>query len=446
MPDAPDTIAAVATPPGRGGIGIVRISGPRAKDIAAALTGSAPAPRRAVYRPFADGECGILDRGIVLFFPAPASYTGQDVVELHAHGSPVVLRLILQRVLALGARLARPGEFTERAFLNGKLDLAQAEAVTDLIDSASEQAARAALRSLEGAFSQRVHALVEELVSIRAELEALLDFPDEEIDTRDTVAQEERMRALREDLARLVAGASRGRRLREGLRIVILGRPNVGKSSLLNRLTATDRAIVDATPGTTRDTLEETLVVGGISMHIVDTAGVRAAGDAVEAEGVRRALRAVQEADAILLVTEACGKDGDIEARIPEGRPVICVHNKIDLRGEVPDSFQDGGRRHVALSAKTGAGIDLLVHALEALNEAGAAEEDAVLARERHLEALRAADGAVARAIDALAEGRGMEVAAEDLRTAQAALSRITGEFGADDLLGEIFARFCIGK
>src|SRR5690606_15492977 len=199
-------------------------------------------------------------------------------------------------------------------------------------------------------------------------------------------------------------------------------------------------------PGTTRDTLEETLVVGGISMHIVDTAGVRAAGDAVEAEGVRRALRAVQEADAILLVTEACGKDGDIEARIPEGRPVICVHNKIDLRGEVPDSFQDGGRRHVALSAKTGAGIDLLVHALEALNEAGAAEEDAVLARERHLEALRAADGAVARAIDALAEGRGMEVAAEDLRTAQAALSRITGEFGADDLLGEIFARFCIGK
>jgi tRNA modification GTPase len=443
-----DTIAAVATPGGRGGIGIVRVSGPDSARIAKELCGGLPPPRTARYGAFRSADGTLLDRGLILHFPAPASYTGEDVVELHGHGGRAVMDLLLGRVLELGARHAAPGEFTERAFLNGKLDLVQAEAVADLIDSASAESARSAARSLEGRFSARIHELRDRLVDARAFIEAALDFPDEAAEFPAASAAEQRLAEWLEASAILLGQARSGRALRQGLRIVILGPPNAGKSSLLNRLLGSDRAIVDAAPGTTRDTVEESLVVGGIAMHAVDTAGLRDTADAVEAEGVRRALAAAAGADLLLVVME----DERAERELPRLRPQlpagcrrIIVRNKIDLGGTRACRVEAAGEATISLSAKTGDGLDLLLTELRA--ESGAAAgEDAILARDRHIVALEQANAAVGRGLEALRSGRGAEVIAEELRGAQQELGRITGEFGADELLGEIFSRFCIGK
>lgn len=445
-----DTIAAIATAPGRGAIGVLRLSGPRAAAIAQALFGSLPPPRRAVLRPFKDADGAVLDRGLVLFFPAPHSYTGEDVVEFQGHGGPVLMQLLLQRALALGARLAAPGEFTERAFLNDKLDLAQAEAVIDLIDAASASAARAAARSLEGGLSEQVAALDGALLELRAWLEAALDFPEEEIDFLADPELAARLAALRDRFAALRRRLEVGRVLRESLRLVIAGRPNAGKSRLLNALAGHDAAIVSDTPGTTRDVLRETLDLDGLPVTVLDTAGLRDSADPIEREGVRRALAAAREADRILLVLDDRDRDGDtldaLLARLPEGPPVDVVHNKIDLTGRPPGLRRDtAGRVHLWLSAATGAGLEHLVEHLKSVAGLDAAE-DALIARTRHLDALDAARAALDRAAERLGEGAG-ELAAEELREAQRALGRITG--GGDDpetLLGEIFGRFCIGK
>ena len=443
-----DTIAAVATPGGRGGIGIVRISGPSCTAVARGILGAVPRARMAGYAAFRAADGTSIDRGIALYFRAPASYTGEDVLELHGHGGRAVMEMLLARALELGARHARPGEFTERAFLNGKLDLVQAEAVADLIDSASAAGARSAMRSLEGRFSLRLRELNEGLVQVRAFLEGALDFPEEAAEFPAAGGAERRLSDWLGAAGTLLGQARSGRVLRQGLRVVILGPPNAGKSSLLNLLAGTDRAIVDAAPGTTRDTVEEDLLIGGILAHVVDTAGIRDAADAVEAEGVRRALAAAAGADLLLVVTEDANAERDLarlRPYLPEGRRRIIVRNKIDLCGRVAGRSSAAGEVTIALSAKTGAGADLLLAELHA-ETGGGAGEDAILARDRHITALERASEAVTRALTALRGGGGAELIAEELRVAQQELGRLTGEFGADDLLGEIFARFCIGK
>lgn len=443
-----DTIAAVATPGGRGGIGIVRISGPDCARIAAAMLGSAPQERRARYCAFRAADDTILDRGIALYFRGPGSYTGEDVLELHGHGGRAVMDLLLARALELGARHARPGEFTERAFLNGKLDLVQAEAVADLIDSASAAGARGAMRSLEGQFSLQVAKLREGLVEARAFLEGALDFPEEAAEFPGADVAARGLAAWLAAADTLLGRAREGRLLREGLRVVILGPPNAGKSSLLNRLAGSERAIVDAAPGTTRDTVEEDLLVGGIRMHAVDTAGIRDTADTVEVEGVRRALAAAEAADLLLVVVEDAGAEAELQRllpRLPEEARRIILRNKIDLSGAPALRAVRDATLTITASAKTGAGIELLLSALR--DEAGgSAGEDAILARDRHVRALESAEAAVKRALAAVYARRGLELVAEELRTAHQELGRITGEFGADELLGEIFARFCIGK
>jgi tRNA modification GTPase len=443
-----DTIAAVATPGGRGGIGVVRISGPGSAAIAREVCGEAPQPRSARYRAFRAADGSVIDRGIALFFAGPASYTGEDVLELHGHGGRAVMELLLARSLELGARHARPGEFTERAFLNGKLDLAQAEAVADLIDSASAASARSAQRSLEGVLSGRVRELKDGLVDIRVSLEGVLDFPEEAAEFPPGRDAAGRLAAWIGELDGLLAQSRGGRLLREGLRVVILGPPNAGKSSLLNRLCGSERAIVAATPGTTRDTVEESLRIGATLMHAVDTAGIRDSGDAVESEGVRRALAAAAAADLLLVVVEDAQAAPALAGLIPRiaGRRRIVVRNKIDLSGTQAGRSNADGETILAVSAKTGAGMELLLEALREEAGGGAAGEDAILARDRHIAALELARAAAVRSLSALAGARGFELAAEELRAAQQELARITGEFGADDLLGEIFARFCIGK
>jgi tRNA modification GTPase len=451
MGEPVDTIAAVATAAGRGGIGIVRISGPLCAAVAVAVAGKMPPPRRAEYRAFRNAAGEILDRGIALYFPRPASYTGEDVLELHGHGGAVVLDLLLQAVLDAGARPARPGEFTERAFLNGRIDLVQAEAVADLIDSLSAAAARGAVRALEGEFSAHIRGRVEALVDLRARVEAALDFPE---DTPDgTVAP-----GLRPELERwlaemdtLLAGAEAGQLLREGLRVVIAGPPNAGKSSLLNRLVGSDRAIVAETPGTTRDTVEADVLAGGVRLRIADTAGIRSTADSVEAEGVRRSLRAAAAADLVLLVVGAPENFDDtileLAAKLPAGPRRLVVRNKIDLYGETPSAGSAHGMNMVSLSVKTGAGLDLLRGELLRETGEGGSGEGVILARARHVHALKESRAAVRRALAMCDQnGAAPELTAEELRSAQLALGRITGEFSADDLLGEIFSRFCIGK
>ena len=448
MNEPGDTIAAVATPGGRGGIGVVRISGPGSPRIALEICGAAPRARAVRYCAFRAADGAVIDRGIALYFRGPASYTGEDVLELQGHGGRAVMDMLLARALELGARPARPGEFTERAFLNGKLDLVQAEAVADLIDSASAAGARSAMRSLEGRFSERVRGLQDGLVETRAFVEGALDFPEEAAEFPAAGAAERRFADWLGAATALLEQARSGRVLREGLRVVIVGPPNAGKSSLLNLLAGSERAIVDAVPGTTRDTVEEGFMVGAIRAHVVDTAGIRDASDAVETEGVRRALAAAAGADLLLVVTEDARAEQDLERlcpRLPACRRIL-VRNKIDLSGTPANRTVHNGEATVALSARTGAGLDLLLAELTEEAGGGVAGEDAILARDRHIHALEQASAAVQRAQEGLRAGRGVELAAEELRAAQRELGRITGEFGADDLLGEIFARFCIGK
>ena len=442
-----DTIAALATPAGRGGIGIIRVSGPMAGAVGRAVTGAVPPARRAIYCEARDSSGGLIDRGLALYFPAPGSYTGEDVFEFHGHGGPAVTGEVLRACLAAGARLAAAGEFTQRAYLNDKLDLAQAEAVADLIDAQSAEAARLAMRSLTGEFSAAIHDLVSRVTDLRALTEATLDFPEEDVDVLHTEDARTRLADLRERLAGVLRGSRQGRLLREGIRVVIAGRPNVGKSSLLNRLAGEDRAIVTAVPGTTRDVLRELIRIEGVPIHVVDTAGLRETADEVEKEGIARTWKAVGDADVLLAVVEegeAPGpEDEAMLRRMPAGARRIRVLNKVDL---VPGAVArvertDGSSVH--LSARTGEGIDLLRQAILEVAGARTGGESMFLARERHLQALGAASAHLDYA--AAEEGR-WELFAEELRLAQAALSSITGEFSADDLLGEIFSRFCIGK
>lgn len=445
MTAANDTIAAIATPAGRGGIGVVRISGPHTRAIAGVLLGKIPAPRTAKLAKFRDATGATIDTGLSLFFPAPQSYTGEDVLELHGHGGAVVMDLLLARVLELGARAARAGEFTERAFLNDKLDLAQAEAVADLIDAGSRAAARAAQRSLEGEFSRRVSALVETLIGLRMYVEAALDFPEEEVDFLADGKLLARTLDLQNQLDELAAQAQQGSLLREGITVVIAGQPNVGKSSLLNALAGRDTAIVTDIPGTTRDVLRELISLDGLPLHVIDTAGLRPSADPVEQEGMRRARAEMARAERVLLlVDDRAGEteaDREIRASLPGNLAVTLLLNKCDLSGRPAERIGDSLR----LSAKTGAGLDLLrIYLKECIGYAP--PEGVFLARRRHLDALQRARIALGRAREQLEVHRAGELFAEELRTAQQALSEITGEFTPDDLLGRIFSSFCIGK
>lgn len=445
--DSPDdTIAAIATPPGRGGIGIVRISGPLAPDIGHAITGAPLPVRRPVHRLFTGADGAALDDGLALFFPSPRSFTGEHVVELHGHGGPVVLDLVLERALGLGARAARPGEFSQRAYLNDKLDLTQAEAIADLIDASSRQAARSAVRSLQGEFSGRVEALVEELTAMRVYLEAALDFPDEEIELLRDGDVTRRLDSLRASLAQTLSTAEQGVLLREGLHLVVAGQPNVGKSSLLNRLAGSDSAIVTDIPGTTRDVLRERIDLDGLPVHVIDTAGLRASDDPVEREGMRRAWIEIERADLVLVIVDGtrgpAAEDHAILQRLPAGLPRLIVHNKIDL---TTHGFGEAGGE-LYLSAKTGAGVADLVAWLKRFLGYQAADEGIFIARRRHLDALNRASRHLELARRRLVEDLATELVAEELRYAQEALAEITGRFGSDELLGEIFSSFCIGK
>jgi tRNA modification GTPase len=460
-----DPIVAIATAPGRGGIGVVRVSAGRAGAVAAealmqALTGQTLAPRHASYVPFLDGSGEALDRGIALYFPAPHSYTGEHVVELQGHGGPIVLQLVLQRCIdagrAFGLRLAEPGEFTRRAFLNDKLDLAQAEAVADLIEASTEAAVRSAGRSLDGAFSRDIHALVDDVVTLRMLVEATLDFPEEEIDFLEAADARGKLASIRAQLGHVLAEARQGALLREGLAVVLAGQPNVGKSSLLNALAGAELAIVTPVAGTTRDKISQTIQIEGIPLHVIDTAGLRHTEDEVEKIGIERTWNEIGRADVVLHLLDArvgmTAEDETIAARFPAGVPVVRVLNKTDLTGAAPAAvtlaLPDGGElRELRLSAKQGDGIALL--RAELLRIAGwqADAQSVYLARERHLIALREAREHLAQAAaHAEQNAQSLDLFAEELRLAQEALNSITGEFTSDDLLGVIFSRFCIGK
>jgi tRNA modification GTPase len=447
-----DTIAAIATAPGRGAVGVIRVSGPDVPRIAAVLLGALPPARHATLSSFRDEGGATLDLGLALYFPAPASFTGEAVLELQGHGGALVLDLVLQRLLLLGCRVARPGEFSERAFLNGKLDMAQAEAVADLIDAGSTAAARAAVRSLQGEFSALIRGLQERLTALRMLVEAAIDFPDEEVDFLSDAELRRQLGSIAASFAAIRAGARQGVLLREGLTVVIAGKPNAGKSSLLNRLTGSDTAIVTAVPGTTRDVLRQQIDLHGMPLNMVDTAGLRDSTDPVEAEGVRRARAELARADHVLYVCDAAeaaaGAPLESDPALTAATvPVTRVWNKIDLvTGPQAAALGRIDPAAVAVSALTGAGLEALRARLKEaagfeVNEAGA-----FIARRRHLDALARAEQQVTRAATALQTRRAYELFAEDLRLAQAALGEITGEFSSDDLLGEIFSSFCIGK
>ena len=451
-----DTIAAIATAPGRGAVGIVRLSGPQAFAIVEKLAGPLPPPRHAGLRDFRDDRGEALDRGLVLLFPQPESYTGEDVAELQGHGGPLVLDLLVRAACACGARPARPGEFSERAFLNGRLDLAQAEAIADLINAATEQAARAAQRSLQGEFSARVRTLVDELTGLRTFIEGALDFSDEDVDWLADDALRARLTALLAHLRELLGAAAQGRRLREGLIVALAGAPNVGKSTLLNRLAGTEAAIVTDIAGTTRDVLRENVNLDGLPVTVVDTAGLRESEDPVERIGVERAWQAVEHAELVLfLVDDRAGvtdTDRALLARVPGNAELIVVRNKCDLTGAQPGLGPVGaahGRDAVLelrLCAKSGAGLDLLKKEILRVAGLSATGESLFSARTRHVDALQRALACAQDAELRLREGATAELAAEDLRLAQRALSEITGAFSSDDLLGRIFSQFCIGK
>ena len=439
---ASDTIVAPATPPGTGGVAVVRISGPATERIARAMLGSLPEPRTATYRGFRNAVGQRVDTGLALYFPAPASFTGESVLELHGHGGPVVVAMLVDAVIELGARLAEPGEFSKRAFLNDKLDLVQAEAIADLIDSGTAQAARAALRSLSGAFSRAVDALAEQLVKLRMHVEAAIDFPEEEIDFLSDDALQRRIEECANAFRVLRDGARQGRMLRDGFQVVIVGKPNAGKSSLLNLLSGQEAAIVTEVAGTTRDVLREQIDVDGLAVELVDTAGIRNDPDRIEAEGIRRAREALAATDAVLWIQDATDTDQSLREDLPEGIPVTVVHNKIDLSGD-PPGLRDG---EVWLSAATGAGMDALRQQIRELAGYEDRGEGAFTARRRHIVALRRAAEHFEKGRRALEDARAGELLAEELRLAQEALGEITGAVTADDLLGKIFSAFCIGK
>lgn len=447
MQPRPDLIAAIATAQGRGGIAVVRVSGHNLEPLAKSILGRLPPARTAVFSSFLDASGDAIDEGIALFYPAPHSYTGEDVLELQGHGGLAAPQLVLQRCLELGARVAEPGEFTERAFLNNKLDLAQAESVVDLIDATTAQAARSAFRSLQGDFSLEIRKLVDKLIQLRMLTEAMLDFPEEGVDALDLEQRDKGLEDLMFALARIQELAKQGSILREGAHVALVGQPNVGKSSLLNRLSGEEVAIVSDVPGTTRDVIRQAIQLNGVPLHIMDTAGLRSSEDVVEKIGIARTYGAIQKADAILLIRGANGEADEADnerilSEMPPGVPVLRVFNKIDLVGKAAGMIDDGGRTSIYLSAKTGEGIELLREKLLAL--VGWHHESGVfMARERHVRAL-------GKAQENLLTARGVadqpELFAEELRLAQEALNSVTGEFTSDDLLGEIFSSFCIGK
>jgi tRNA modification GTPase len=447
-----DTICAVATPPGVGGIGVVRLSGPASAAIAGKMCGLLPPPRQATFVSFRDSAGQVIDQGILLYFKAPASFTGEDVVELQAHGGTQVMNMLMRRALELGCRGARPGEFSERAFLNDKLDLAQAEAIADLVGSGTEAAARAAQRSLSGEFSRRIDALQQQLTTLRVHVEAAIDFPDEEIDFLADGDVLQRLNSAVADLRALLAASRQGQILRDGIWLAIIGRPNAGKSSLLNALSGQDRAIVTEIPGTTRDLLRESIEMDGIPVHLVDTAGIRDTQDPIEAEGVRRAREALSAADLVLLVVDQVANINEqlaLMEELPDQNRLIVVFNKQDLQMADWDDDEMLSSVHansVSISAKTGMGLQKLRSMVRA--QVGATEQSEGLfsARQRHVDALRRADLHLQQGQQVLQLDSAAEILAEELRLAQKALSEITGDVLPDDLLGAIFSSFCIGK
>ncbi|AMD00167.1 MULTISPECIES: tRNA uridine-5-carboxymethylaminomethyl(34) synthesis GTPase MnmE [Halomonas] len=449
----PDTIAALATPPGRGGVGIIRVSGPGCRTIAEGVLGRCPPPRHAHYAPF-QGDVRVIDEGIGLYFQAPHSFTGEDVLELQGHGGPVIMDLLLERCVQLGARLARPGEFSERAFLNDKLDLAQAEAIADLIEASSRSAAENALRSLQGEFSRRVSALVEQLIELRIYVEAAIDFPEEEIDFLADGRVAEMLGAVKAELAAVRTAAAQGALMREGMNVVIAGRPNAGKSSLLNALTEQETAIVTEIEGTTRDVLREHIHIDGMPLHVIDTAGLRDTPDAVERIGVARAWSEIEKADRVLLLVDATTTNAtdpmaiwpEFVERLSDPSRLTLVRNKIDTNEEVAGIELSTATPVIRLSAKTGQGVDNLKSHLKEVMGYASTTEGRFSARRRHLDALDRAKRALTNGEEQLSGYGAGELLAEDLRDAQQALGEITGEFSADDLLGEIFGSFCIGK
>lgn len=447
MGPATDTIAAIATAPGSGGIGVVRVSGPASSSIARAVLGQCPEPRRAAYLTFFEADRQVIDRGIAIYYSAPNSYTGEDVLELQGHGGPAVLQLLLKRCLDTGARQAAPGEFTQRAFLNDKLDLAQAEAVSDLISAATAEAARSAMRSLAGEFSRQIHALRDRLIDLRMYVEACLDFPEEDIDFISQGDVAGRLDLLQAELQSVLAGARQGMLLRDGMQIVLVGQPNVGKSSLLNQLAGEEIAIVTPVAGTTRDTIKSAIQIRGVPLHVIDTAGLRETEDEVEQHGISRTWRALESAHAVLLLVDEVHGIGAAEqaivARLRSDLPRLWVHNKIDLVGRAPAAEELRGEHHLYLSAKTGTGIELLREALLKIAGWQPVSEGVCMARARHLDLLGKVSASLGRARGLTASA---ELLAEELRLAQERLNGITGEFTSDDLLGEIFGRFCIGK
>ena len=447
---AMDTITALATPPGRGGIGVIRVSGPLCSQVAQGILGKIPQPRMAEYLPFKDASGETIDVGLAIYFNGPHSFTGEDVLELQGHGGPVVMDILLKSVFSFGVRMARPGEFSERAFLNDKLDLAQAEAIADLIDSSSEQAARSALRSLQGEFSRRIHQLLDSLIQLRMYVESAIDFPEEEIDFLGDSQVKDQLIAIIAQLRHTLSEARQGQLLREGMTVVIAGKPNAGKSTLLNQLTGRESAIVTDIPGTTRDVLREMIQIDGMPLHVIDTAGLREGANRVEQEGIRRAWNEISQADQILYVVDASqhdqiNQDPLLQSLQAAGPEVTIVYNKMDLL-EKGCELQNIDNKHLSISAKNGTGLLALKEHLKSCVGFQTVGDGSFMARRRHLEALHAALNHTLQGEQQLDDFSAGELLAEELRQAQQQLAQITGEFSADDLLGKIFASFCIGK
>jgi tRNA modification GTPase len=440
-----DTIAAIATPPGNGGVGVIRISGPAVVAIAGQLSSKVLKPRYAMFSKFLDVDGSVIDSGLIIYFPCPASFTGEDVLELQAHGGSVVMDMLLRRVLALGARLANPGEFSQRAFLNNKIDLAQAEAIADLITCGTEQAVRSAQQSMQGVFSEQINELIDQLIELRVYIEAAIDFVDEEIDFLSDGLVANKIQQLHQKVAQIQATAQQGRLLRDGMVVVLAGKPNAGKSSLLNALAGYDAAIVTDIAGTTRDVLRERIQLDGMPLHIIDTAGLRDSDNLVEQEGIRRAHQEIAKADKVLLLLDSAEIDMAGLGDLPSGVDVIKVFNKIDLSKATSKLVETESGVEIYLSVKTGEGMDLLKQHLKQSVGFSETSDGVFIARRRHIEALKIAEQALINAADQL-NAYAPELVAEELRQAQSGLSEITGEFSSDDLLGEIFSSFCIGK